>query len=188
MMIHSMKIVKTSVRMLFVLTLLVGVIYPLFITAVASLIFPQAAEGSLVRKNGVIVGSTLLGQRFASKKYFYGRPSSTDYSTMPSGASNLSLASKNLTDLIEARRSTYGSDAPFDVLTASASGLDPHLSIEGVMYQLDRVAAARGLRPEQTATLRQIIIGYEERPQLRFLGKPRVNILELNLKLNELFP
>ena len=185
------KLIVQSVKQTILWTMLVGVAYPLVITAVAQLAFPHQANGSLVKRRGTIVGSELLAQQFTSAKYFWPRPSAGSYATVPSGASNLGPTSKKLQDnvmsLAAALRAAHHlpPDAlvPADLVFTSSSGLDPHVSPEAARFQIARVAAARGLSETKVKALVEKFI---EPPQWGFLGEPRVNVLRLNLALDEL--
>lgn len=152
----------------------------------AQVAFPSQANGSLLRNGDRIVGSSLIGQSFTSPRYFHGRPSAAGkgYDAMASGGSNLGPTSKALALRIAATEKS-GSNVPPDLLTASASGLDPHISPEAAFYQADRVAAARGLAPAQT---RKLVSGAIEDPLLGVLGEPRVNLLLLNRHLDRVLP
>ena len=165
------------------LTLLTGVAYPLAVTAVARLAFPKRSAGSLVWRDGKPVGSALLAQKFEGARYFWPRPSAGDYATVPSGASNLGPTSEALRKAIAERRAKYGADAPADMLTASASGLDPHISPQAASQQVARVSAARRLPAERIAAL---VAEATEPPQYGIFGEPRVNVLALNLRLDAL--
>jgi potassium-transporting ATPase KdpC subunit len=178
-----MKIALQSIRIYLVITLLTGVIYPLAMTGVAQLLFPKQANGSRIIENGKLVGSDLIAQKFESPKYFWPRPSAADYATVASGASNKGPTSADLKKSIEERREKFGADTPVDLLTASGSGLDPHISPEAARLQIPRVAAARNMSIQKiTALVDQTI----EQPQLGFLGEPRVNVLQLNRALDQL--
>lgn len=172
-----------SLRALVALTLLTGVLYPLGMTAVSQLAFPRQANGSQLQVDGKLAGSTLLAQKFTSPRYFWPRPSAGDYATVASGASNQSFTSKKLLDAVNERRAALGKDAPSDLLYASGSGLDPHISPAAAAYQAERVAKARGLELAKVAALIQ---SQTEPPQFGFLGEPRVNVLLLNRALDEL--
>jgi K+-transporting ATPase ATPase C chain len=192
---------RTHLRPAFVLfgllTLITGVIYPLMVTAIAQVAFPYQANGSVMISNGKVVGSELIGQSFDRSSYFWGRPSAT--STMPynafdatsltaSSGSNLGPLSVELNRRVQAQVAalraadpTNTSPIPVDLVTASASGLDPHISLAAALYQLPRVAQARGM---DTAAVRAIIDRFTEGRQLGLLGEVRVNVLELNLALD----
>ena len=177
-----------SLRCFLLLTLLTGVMYPLLITVVGQLVWPEKARGSLVSRDQTIVGSELIAQKFASDRYFHSRPSAGDYVAVPSGASNLAPTSAALKEGVQARVKIYGEQAPFDLLTTSGSGLDPHLSPEAVLNQLDRVANKRGLTGPSVDQLRALVVSLVEPPTFGFMGKSRVNILKLNLAIDRSFP
>lgn len=176
-----MKNLIISLRLLLVLTILTGVLYPVSLV-VFGCIFPEQAGGSLILRDGKPVGSALLAQKNESPRYFQPRPSAVDYATVASGASNLGPTSATLAKAISDRRVFWGKDAPEDLLTTSGSGLDPHLSPEAAVFQAHRVAEVRGI-PE-TGVLALIKI-FTDGPQFGFLGEPRVRILELNLALDD---
>jgi K+-transporting ATPase ATPase C chain len=178
-----MKTILQSLRIYLVLTLLTGIIYPLAMTGVAQLLFPKQANGSRIIENGKVVGSDLIAQKFESPRYFWPRPSSADYATVPSGASNKGPTSADLKKSIDERRAKFGNDAPVDLLTASGSGLDPHISPEAARLQIARVAAARNISIQKITTLVYQTI---EEPQLGFLGESRVNVVRLNRALDQL--
>lgn len=173
-----------SARMLLVLTALLGVLYPAAVWAVGRVAFPGQADGSLVRRDGVVVGSSLLGQDFRGDRWFTGRPSASAYAGGASGGSNLAASSADQVRAVRERaiayRTAYGTAAPPDALTASASGLDPHISPANAAAQVHRVAAARGLPDAMVARLVQ---QHTQGRVLGFLGEPRVDVLELNLAL-----
>ncbi len=190
---------KTLIRpalVLFVLlTLITGVAYPLLVTGIAQLAFPEQAAGSLVVKGGKPVGSTLIGQTFSEPKYFWGRPSATSPMSNNAGSSsgsNQGPLSPALTDAVKGRVEALraadpGNTAavPVDLVTASASGLDPHISVAAAQYQAARVARERGLPAER---VRALITERAEGRLLGVLGEQRVNVLALNLALDELAP
>jgi K+-transporting ATPase ATPase C chain len=178
-----MKTIVQSLRIYLVLTLLTGIFYPAVMTAIAQFVFPARANGSPVVQNGKLIGSDLLAQKFESLQYFWSRPSAADFATVPSGASNKGPTSADLKKSIDERRGKFGNDAPVDLLTASASGLDPHISPEAARAQIPRVAAARNMPPQK---IEQLVAQITEAPQLGFLGEPRVNVLRLNLALDHL--
>lgn len=170
------------------LTIMVGLAYPAAVTAVAQLAFPAQANGSMITVDGRTVGSTLIGQAFTDPRYFWGRPSAAGdgYDGMASGGSNLGPASRALIERVEATverlRETNG-DAPIpvDLVTASASGLDPDISPEAAAYQVARVAAARGVA---VSVVEDAVARHTDGPLLGFLGRPRVHVLQLNLDLD----
>lgn len=193
-----LKQALVGLRMLAVLTILTGVIYPLAVTILAQVIFPEQANGSLLVRNDQVVGSALIGQQTDDPGYFWARPSAVDYmqgSNLDhpgsSGATNYSWTSQALEQAVVQREAAFrqqnGLDddvsVPTDVLFASGSGLDPHISPEAARLQADRVAAARGLDRQKVAALVETFV---EAPQFGFLGQPRVNVLRLNLALEGL--
>jgi potassium-transporting ATPase KdpC subunit len=173
------------------LAMLTGVIYPLTVTGLAQLIFPQQANGSLININGKVQGSALIGQPFDDPRYFWGRLSATapyPYNASASAGSNLGPSNPALLTVIKARITALEaadpqntSPIPIDLVTASGSGLDPHISLVTAFYQVPRVAKARGVSVDVAHTL---VDQYAENPQLGFLGEVRVNVLELNLALD----
>ena len=183
--------IRNAAGMLALLTLITGVAYPLAITAVARVAFPTASSGSLVTRDGHVVGSRLIGQPFEDPKYFWSRISATGpsaYNAQASGASNLSPGNKALTEAAQARITALraadpGNEAavPVDLVTSSGSGLDPHISPAAAEYQLRRVARARGLGEER---VRQIVRESIDDRDLVVLGEPGVNVLRLNLALD----
>lgn len=177
-----MKVALQSLRLFFVLTLLTGVIYPLAMTGVAQLLFPRQANGSRIIEQDKLVGSDLIAQKFENAKYFWPRPSAADYGTVASGASNKGPTSADLRKAIDERREKFGADAPVDLLTASGSGLDPHITPESARVQISRVAAARNLPIGKVSSL---VDEMTEGPQFGFLGEPRVNVLQLNRALDQ---
>lgn len=185
------KQLRPALLMLAILTFLTGVVYPLIITGIAQLEFPSQAHGTLLGDPDQPVGSMLLGQANADPRYFWPRPSATDYNTLPSGAGNLAPTSTELAGLVAERaagfRAAHGlgteDPVPVEMLFASGSGLDPHISPDAARLQVGRVAEARGL---DEGRLRSLVDAHVEGPQLGFLGDPRVNVLVLNLALDEL--
>jgi K+-transporting ATPase ATPase C chain len=181
---------RSAVLMLLVLSLVTGVLYPLAITGVAQLVFPRQANGSLIVRNGRAMGSSWIGQPFSAPEYFWGRLSATSpaYNAGASSGSNLGPLSPALHDAVRARIEALRAAAPaarepvpVDLVTASASGLDPHISIAAARYQAARVARARGLDVEQTSRL---ITAHTSGRWLGIVGEPVVNVLELNLALD----
>ena len=180
-----------SLRMLIVLTVLTGVGYPILMTGVAQIAFPRHANGSLIVMNGQTRGSTLIGQSFERPEYFWSRPSATGYNPLPSSGSNLGPTSAALRDLVDSRiaalQSSHGQQAiPANLLFASGSGLDPHITPEAAHYQVDRVGKARGLNPTRIQQLDSLVDLHIEGRTMDFLGEPRVNVLALNLALDSL--
>lgn len=186
-----MKVLFQALRLFFILTVLTGIIYPLAVTALAKFFFPHQAHGSLIRKDGRVIGSELLAQRFQSGKYFWPRPSAADFVTVPSGASNLGPASAALRGLVEKREAAFreangvspDTRIPSELVFASASGVDPHISPEAARLQVKRVARARHMDEQ---SLYQLIEKNMEPPQFGFWGEPRVNVLRLNIALDSL--
>lgn len=176
-----MKTILESLRILIVLTVLTGFAYPLVVTVVARIAFHDASEGSVAKRGSQAVGSLLLAQKTESPKYFWPRPSAADFATVASGASNKGSTSADLVKSIAERRAKFGEDAPAELLTASGSGLDPHLSPSAARYQAARIAAERNLPVERVNAL---VDQLTEGPQFGLLGEPRVNVLALNLALD----
>jgi K+-transporting ATPase ATPase C chain len=180
-----------SLRMLIVMSVLTGIVYPLVVTGVAKLAFPRTANGSLIVSDGKTVGSDLIGQPFDDPKYFWSRPSATSpqpYNAMASSGSNLGPRNPALADAVKDRiKALRDADpgntnpVPIDLITASGSGLDPHISAAAADYQVARVAKARRLSP---AEVRRLVAMYTQDRTLGVLGEPRVNVLELNLALD----
>jgi K+-transporting ATPase ATPase C chain len=186
-----MKELMRGLLFFVVLSILTGLVYPFFITGVAQLVFPRQAKGSLLTVDGKTIGSELIGQKFTNPRYFYGRPSAVDYDASNSGGSNVGPSNaKSLEEVggrIEKVRKdnglTHATPVPADLALTSASGLDPHISLEAAMVQVKRVAKARGLSELEVQELMQ---RYIEVPLLGFLGQERINVLRLNLTLDEL--
>lgn len=173
-----------------VLTAVLGFGYPVVVWAIGQATFERQAQGSLVERGGEVVGSREIAQGFASPRYFHPRPSAVDYDASASAASNLGPNSKDLADAVRARLAAVAkadgvavSDVPVDLVTASASGLDPDISKAGALLQVDRVARARQLDP---AAVQRLVLGHVETPTLGLLGTTRVNVLDLNLALDAL--
>ncbi len=179
-----MKNIFIALRLLFYFTLLTGIIYPLCITGMAKRFFANSAQGSLIEYKGKMIGSALIGQNFKTPKYFWPRPSAIDYNPLPSGGSNLGPTSKELQNQVQQRKNQ---GLAFDLLSTSASGLDPHISPEAAFFQIDRIAQARNLKESSVAELRRIVSSHIEKRQFGFLGEPRVNVLLLNLAVDEKF-
>src|ERR1700691_5403901 len=196
------RALRPAIVVLVVLTAITGLIYPLAITGIAELVFPYQARGSLIERNGHIVGSVLIGQNFTGDKYFHGRPSATTapdpndagktvaapYNAANSGGSNLAPSNKALIDRVQGdidklKQENPSAPVPADLVTTSASGLDPHISPEAALFQVPRIAKARNL-PEDR--VRQLVVDNTEGRLFGLLGEPRVNVLQLNLALDHL--
>ena len=186
-----MKYIWTAIRMTIVSAVILGVIYPLAMTGLAQVIFPGKADGSLVKRSGQVIGSSLIGQNFTAAKYFLPRPSAagTGYDAMDSSFSNLGPTNKALADRVQAAVKadiaadpglTFG-QVPIDMVTTSGSGLDPDITVANAQAQAPRVAAARGM---SVSAVLDMIAKHTSGRQLGFLGEPRVNVLELNLALD----
>jgi K+-transporting ATPase ATPase C chain len=187
-----MKQLMIAIKATLLLTVLTGLLYPLAVTGLAQILFPHQANGSLKVVNGKTVGSELIGQRFTKPEYFHGRPSAAGndgYDGLNSGGSNYGPTNQKLRDRISddvkkfrAENPSYTGPVPADLLTASGSGLDPHISPASADVQVARVAAARGMSAE---TVRQLVDAHTEGRQYGLFGEPRVNVLELNLALDQ---
>jgi potassium-transporting ATPase KdpC subunit len=169
-----------------VTAVLLGVAYPLAITAIARLIMPGKADGQLLTHNGQLIGSALIGQAFTGPGYFHSRPSAagTGYDASSSSGSNLAPSNKALIDRVEAsvKTETVNGPVPVDLVTASGSGLDPDITVAAALYQVPRVAGQRHLSQEE---VRQLVTAHTTPRQFGLLGEPRVNVLQLNLALNQ---
>jgi K+-transporting ATPase ATPase C chain len=181
-----------AVLMTIVTTLLLGIGYPLVVTGLAQVLFPDKANGQLIERDGHVIGSRLIGQAFSSPGYFHGRPSAAGggYDAANSGGTNLGPTNKKLADAVKAavdaaRKQNPSAAVPIDLVTSSASGLDPHVSPASAFFQAPRVARERRV---SQADVRRLVDAHVEGRQFGFLGEPRVNVLELNLALDEQWP
>ena len=182
---------KTAMLLFIAFSLLTGLIYPLLMTGVIQIAMPEPASGSLIVVNGSVVGSELIGQNFTSPGYFHGRPSAVNYAGNGSGASNFGPTNKNLMEQVRQRISEVRTEnnlssnatVPSELVLTSGSGLDPHISMEGAMLQVPRVAAARGI-PE--SEVKVLVYQHTEPAQFGIMGQERVNVLNLNLALDKL--
>jgi potassium-transporting ATPase KdpC subunit len=194
--------IRPAIVVLVALTLITGLAYPLAMTGIAQALFPRQAQGSLIERNGTVIGSELIGQQFQSDKYFRGRPSATTapdpndatktvpapYNAANSGGSNLGPSNKALIDRVQGdidklKQENPSAPVPADLVTTSASGLDPHISPEAALFQIPRIAKARNLPEER---IRQLVGDHTEGRLLGLLGEPRVNVLLLNLALDQM--
>jgi len=184
----------TGLRLLGIMIILTGIIYPGLITLVTTLFFNDKAQGSLIEQNGVLIGSRLIGQNFESPEYFWSRPSVNSYDPLNSGGSNLGISNPLLKDKLIQRKQKFlkanniENDLyiPSEMITASASGLDPHISPAAALLQADRIADARGMNHEKRDQLIKIINDLTEKRQFSLLGEPHINVFLLNLKIDSL--
>lgn len=183
-----------ALKFLVVMTILTGFIYPLVMTGIAQAGFPSKSNGSLILKDGKIIGSELLGQKFDSTIYFWSRPSAIGYNPIPSGASNYGPTSDTLRKQVNSRRTSFASAnsitdelaIPKEMVFASGSGLDPHISPESALLQVDRISSVRHFDNELKGMLIKKINDLTEPPQFFILGQPRINVLMLNIELDKI--
>jgi potassium-transporting ATPase KdpC subunit len=191
--VNVMKTIGQAFKLFLILTVITGIAYPLLITILGQAIFPNKANGSLIRAAGKTIGSTLLGQKFTKNEYFWSRSSAIDYNPLPSGGSNLGPTSLALKDSVLARKDLQekanpgSGKVPGDLLFASASGLDPDISPDAARFQINRVALARGLDNEGKKQLIELVEKHIEQPDFGIFGEPRVNVLLLNLAIDSTF-
>lgn len=188
------KQILISIKIFALFTVLCGIAYPLLVTGIAQLAFPEKANGSLIVRDNKVIGSGLIGQKFDSVIYFWSRPSATDYLALPSGGSNLGPTSSKLKQLVDDRAAQFiesnqlsaSESIPSEMLYASASGLDPHISPKSALLQVDRIVKVRNLDDSKKQQLLKSISELSEAPQFLFLGENRINVLALNLELDKL--
>jgi K+-transporting ATPase ATPase C chain len=183
-----------ALKFLIIMTILTGIVYPLLMTGIAQVFYPSKSNGSLIIRNGKAIGSVLIGQKSDSSIYFWSRPSSVDYNPIPSGASNLGPISDTLKKQVLARREIFAKmnsvkdplSVPKEMIFASGSGLDPHISPEAALMQVDRVSAARHFTAEQKVKLLEVVRKLKEPSQLHLFGEERTNVLSLNIELDKI--
>lgn len=184
-----MKHIKIALRAILFFSILLGIVYPLSVTVISQIIMPSQSNGQLLQVNGEQRGSLLIGQNFEKDEYFWSRPSATGYNPQPSGGTNLGPTSADLKKVMLERREKImkahntSQEPPLDLLQASASGLDPHISPAAAKYQISRVAMARQLPVEK---IEELVKQYTNSAQFKLFGEPHVNVLELNIALDQL--
>jgi len=190
-----MKTIIISLKIFLFLTVLTGIIYPLFVTGIAQLIFPSKANGSIIMKDNKAIGSELIGQQFDSSIYFTSRPSAISYNPLPSGGSNFGLTNAKLKHSVDSLKKQFivynqldslTTTVPSEMVFASASGLDPHISPKAALLQVERIAKARNFSSSQKQKLVQCINDLTEPPQFFCLGEERINVLLLNLETEKI--
>ena len=189
-----MKTIIISLKIFLFFTIITGIMYPLFVTGIAQTIFHEKANGSMIIENYKIIGSKLIGQQFDSLKYFTSRPSAISYNPLPSGGSNFGLTNSKLKQQVDQRKHQFISfnhldsltDIPSEMLFASASGLDPHISQKAALLQVDRIARARNFNDIQKQKLIECVNILTEKPMFLVLGEERVNVLLLNLEVDKI--
>jgi potassium-transporting ATPase KdpC subunit len=189
-----MKTLAISLKIFLFFTVITGIIYPLLITGIAQIVFPNKANGSIIMKDGNAIGSELIGQQFDSTIYFTSRPSAIGYNPLPSGGSNFGLTNAKLKKSVDSLEMHFvisnhldaHTSVPSEMLFASASGLDPHISPEAAMLQVDRIAKARNFSEAQKQELIQCVKTATEEPQFLILGEERVNVLLLNIEIDKI--
>jgi len=179
---------RPAITVFVLLTIITGVVYPLIVTGISQMVFPHQANGSLIERDGVVLGSELIGQQFDDPKYFWGRPSAAGYNAAASSGSNYGPMNSALLDSVQVRINALKAadpdntlPIPVDLVTASGSGLDPHISVAAALYQVNRVASARGMSEAEVTSL---VEQYTEGRQFGIFGEPRINVLKLNLALD----
>lgn len=189
-----MKTILISLKIFLFFTVLTGIAYPLLVTGIAQIVFPEKANGSLIIKDNNILGSELIGQQFDSTIYFMSRPSAISYNPFPSGGSNYGLINTKLINLATERKIQFNvfnrldslTAVPSEMLFASASGIDPHVSAQAAILQVNRISEARNFRDSQKLKLLDLIKDMTEEPQFSVLGEARLNVLKLNLALDDI--
>jgi potassium-transporting ATPase KdpC subunit len=189
-----MKTLFIALKVFLFFTILTGIVYPLFITGISQILFPAKANGSLIIKDHKTIGSELIGQQFDSAIYFVSRPSAILYNSLPSGGSNYGLTNRKLKELVSERKHQFLAfnrldsitEIPSEMLFASASGLDPHISPGAALLQVNRIAGARGFNSSQTQQIIDLIQNKTEKLQFSLLGEPRINVLILNIELDKM--
>ncbi len=186
--------IAIALKFLLVMTLLTGIIYPVFLTGIAQVIFPEKSKGSLITKNGIIIGSSQIGQKFESSAYFWSRPSAVDYNPVPSGASNFGPTNTKLLTLFNERKNTFitgnslqdTTSVPMEMLFASGSGLDPHTSVDAARMQVKRIAEVRNFNASQEQKLNDLVNQFAQKRQFGIFGEERINILQLNIEVDKI--
>jgi K+-transporting ATPase ATPase C chain len=189
-----MKTFIIALKFFLLFTVLTGIVYPLFVTGIAQVFFPEKANGSFIKRNNKIIGSELIGQQFDSTIYFSSRPSAVSYNPLPSGGSNFGITSQKLKLQVEDRKQKFiefnglesNIEIPSEMLFASASGLDPHISVQAAFLQVDRIVKARNFDDVQKQKLLELVKENTEKPQFLCLGQERINVLKLNLDLDNI--
>lgn len=189
-----MKTLIIALKIFLLLTVLTGIVYPLLVTGIAQVLYPEKANGSLIIKDNKTIGSELIGQQFDSTIYFSSRTSAVSYNPLPSGGSNFGITSQKLKQQVEDRKLQFiefnelesNTEIPSEMLFASASGLDPHISVQAALLQVDRIVKARNFNETKKQKLLESIINCTEEPQLMVFGDTRVNVLLLNLEIDNI--
>lgn len=188
------SIMLITIKIFIAITVLTGLIYPLLVLFIGQILFPYQTSGSMILKNGKVIGSELIGQNFTGKNYFWSRPSAIDYNPLPSGASNFGLTNKKLFEQYMQREKIFSLknnlnsnvELPCEMLFASASGVDPHISLKSAYLQFNRIVSERNFNANQKEKLLNVIKKLSQRPQLGFLGKERINVLLFNIELDKI--
>jgi potassium-transporting ATPase KdpC subunit len=189
-----MKTLFIALKIFLFFTILTGIIYPLLIAGIAQIKFPSKANGSIIYRDNKAIGSELIGQQFDRAIYFSSRPSSISYNPLPSGGSNFGLTNTKLKNLVNNRKKQFIAfnqldsitEIPSEILFASASGLDPHISPKAALLQVDRIAKARNFDNNKIQKLTECIKDLAQRPQFSCLGDERINVLDLNIELDKI--